>query len=225
VTSSWFFLSTLNSYNLQHEEYQHELNTIHNILQNNSFPIKLHKPHILKPAKPKDPKTSKKWASFTYIGRETSYITNIFRQTDLNNSLRTKNTIGNLLTHKNPTPDIYSKYGKYKVSYPDCIKTYVGQTGRRFSTRYKEHNTAFRNNNQTHSFAKHLNEGHSFGTMNENMQILHRHQKKGPHLNTIERFHIHAKSITNNHLNDDQTIFPNAIFDALLNLLAPELFL
>jgi len=80
------------SYNLQHEEYQHELSIIHNILQNSSFPIKPHKPHILKPAKPKDPKTLKKWASFTYIGRETSYITNIFRQTDLKIALRNKNT-------------------------------------------------------------------------------------------------------------------------------------
>ena len=54
----------LNSYNLQHEEYQHELNIIHNILQNNSFPIKPNKPHILKPVKPKDLKMPKKWASF-----------------------------------------------------------------------------------------------------------------------------------------------------------------
>jgi len=121
------------SYNLQHKEYQHELNIIHNILQNNSFPIKPHKPHILKPAKPKDPKRPKKWASFTYIGRETSYITNIFRETDLKIALCTKDTIGNLLTHKNPTRDIYSQSGAYKLSCPDCNKTYVGQTGRRFS--------------------------------------------------------------------------------------------
>jgi len=40
--------------------------------------------------------------------------------------------------------------------------------------------------------------------------------RKGPHLNKIERFHIHAESIDNNHLNDDHTIFPNAIFDILL---------
>ena len=33
-----FMFHRLNSYNLQHEEYQHELKIIHNILQNNSFP-------------------------------------------------------------------------------------------------------------------------------------------------------------------------------------------
>jgi len=87
---------------------------------------------------------------------------------------------------------------------------------RRFSMRYKEHKTAFQNNNQTYSFAKHLTqESHSFGPMNEIMQVLQRH-KKVPHLNTIDRFHIHAESLTNNHLIDDHTIFPNAIFDVLL---------
>jgi hypothetical protein len=47
------------------------------------------------------------------------------------------------------------------------------------------------------------------------MQIL-RHHRKGPHLNTLERFHIYAEYITNNHINDNQTIFPNKIFDVLL---------
>jgi hypothetical protein len=51
-----------------------------------------------------DPKTPQKWASFTYVGKETSYITNIFKQTDLKTAFRIKNNIGNLLTHKN-SPD------------------------------------------------------------------------------------------------------------------------
>jgi hypothetical protein len=62
---------------------------------------------------------------------------------DLKIALHTRNTIGNLLTHKNPTQDIYSLSGAYRLSCPDCNKAYVGQTGRRFSTRYKEHKTAF----------------------------------------------------------------------------------
>jgi hypothetical protein len=46
------------------------------------------------------------------------------------------------------------------------------------------------------------------------MHIL-QHHNKGPHLNTIEKFHIHMESLTNNHLNDDRAIFPNPIFDVL----------
>ena len=166
------------------------------------------------------PKTPKKWASFTYTGKETSYITNIFRRMDLTIPFHTKNTVGNLLTHTNPL-DIYSLPGAYRLSCPDCNKAYVGQTGRRNSTRYNEHQTAFRKNNQAYSFAKHLNDAaHSFGPTNEIMQVLHCH-KKGPHLNTIERFHIHAESIANNHLNDDHTLFLNAIFDILLRTNRP----
>jgi hypothetical protein len=82
--------------------------------------------------------------------------------------------------------------------------------------RYREHKTAFRTNNQAYSFAKHLNDlSHSFGPINDIMQILHC-RRKGPHLNAMERFHIHAEAIENNHLNDDHTIFPNAIFDTPL---------
>jgi hypothetical protein len=40
-----FLFNRLNSYNLKHDEYQHELNIIYNILQNNGFPITSHKPH------------------------------------------------------------------------------------------------------------------------------------------------------------------------------------
>jgi len=98
---------------------------------------------------------------------------------------------------------------------PDCNKTYVGQTGRQFSTCYKEHKTAFHNNRNTSSFAKHLTqEAHSFGPMSNIMQIVHCH-RKGAHLNTIERFHIHTEFAANNHLNDPQTIFSNAIFNTL----------
>jgi hypothetical protein len=107
-----------------------------------------------------------------------------------------------LLTQKNHAPDIYSLSGVYKLTCPDCHKMYVGQTGRRFSTRHKERRTAFCNNSNTSSFAKHLiEEAHSFGPMNNIMQIVHCYIK-GTHVNTIERFHIHTEFITNNHPND-----------------------
>ena len=76
--------------------------------------------------------------------------------------------------------------------------------------------TAWRNHSTTSSFAQHLiEEAHSFGPMNKIMEMVHCH-KKGAHLNTIEKFHIHTESVTNNHLNDPQTIHPNAIFDTLI---------
>jgi len=48
------------------------------------------------------------------------------------------------------------------------------------------------------------------------MQIL-QHQKKGPHLNTIERFYIHTEVTSNNQLSDNKIIrvYPISIFDTI----------
>jgi len=47
------------------------------------------------------------------------------------------------------------------------------------------------------------------------MQVIH-YQKKSVHLNTLERYHIHTEFAANNHLNNNQNIFPNPIFDVIL---------
>ena len=217
-----FLYNRLNTYDLEKAEHEHELNIIHNILHNNSFPIKHQKPQIHTLTQKKPSQTPKhRWATFTYTGKETSYITNIFRQTDLRIAFRTNNTIGNLLTKNKPPPDRFSLSGIYKLTCPECQKAYVGQTGRSFNIRYNEHKQAFRNNSHSSNFAKHLNEEtHPFGSIHNIMQILQYH-KKGAHMNTIERFHIHAEYTANNHLNDEHTIFPNAIFDTLLKTHQP----
>jgi hypothetical protein len=49
------------------------------------------------------------------IGKETSYITNIFRQRDPKIAHPTKNTTGKLLTPQNPTQDPYSLSGAHKL--------------------------------------------------------------------------------------------------------------
>jgi hypothetical protein len=121
------------------------------------------------------------------------------------------NTIQSLLKPKKPTPDKFTSSGVYILTCPECNKAYVGQTGRRFSLHYNEHKRAFYNNNpSSSSFAQHLlEEAHPFGPIHI-MQIL-QHHKEGPHLNTMEKFHIYTE-----YLNDEHTIFPNKIFDSIL---------
>jgi hypothetical protein len=46
-----YLYNRLDTYSLQHEEYLHEQNIIHNILNNNSFPINPHKPPTHNPKK------------------------------------------------------------------------------------------------------------------------------------------------------------------------------
>ena len=91
----------------------------------------------------------------------------------------------------------------------------LDRPGDRFFTHYKEHLADFCHNNDISNFAKHLNEeSHPFGLMEEIMQIM-QYQKKGVHLNTIERYHIYTEFTADNHLNNPQTISPNAIFQTL----------
>ena len=114
-------------------------------------------------------------------------ITNLFRKTDINIAWQTNNTIQRLLMQRQQTPDIYTQSGVYKLTCTDCKKAYVGQTGRNFAVRFNEHKHAFKTNNHTSNYAKHLIEqAHAFDSIQNTMEILQR-QTKGAHLNTIER--------------------------------------
>ena len=125
--------------------------------------------------------TSKnKWATFTYVGKETLYITNMFRHTDLKIAFRTNKNFENLLKHRNPPTEKFELSGVYKLTCPDCNKTFVGQTGRRFSVRYKGHKRAFYNNSHTSNLGQLHEEANSFGLIQNIMQVLH-HQRKGAH--------------------------------------------
>jgi hypothetical protein len=131
---------------------------------------------------------------------------------------RTNNTIQDNLTPNIRNHDKFWAIGIYKLIFPDSSKAYIGQTSWNFSKRYNEHIRVFRNNRHSSKFAQHFNEHmHNFGSIQNILQILC-YQKKGPHLNTIERFYIHKEAANDNQLNDKQTIFPNKIFDAFLNI-------
>jgi hypothetical protein len=71
-----------------------------------------------------------KWVNFTYIGKETRIITQIFRNTNLKISYKTNNTIQSHLKEKPPQFDKYSASGVYKLICLDCDRAYIGQTGR-----------------------------------------------------------------------------------------------
>ena len=85
-----------------------------------------------------------------------------------------------------------------------------------FLARFNEHKAAFKTNSNTSNYAKHLIEQtHSFSPIHKTTQIL-QHHNKGAHLNTVERYYIYAEFTKNNHLNEEHTISPNKIFEALL---------
>jgi hypothetical protein len=213
-----YLYNRLNSYHLEDNEYNEEKHTIQDILSNNGFPTLTNKAHTHKhsPPTPRNAPDSQKWATFTYTGKETTFITNLFKKTNIKIAFRTNNTITNLLTTKHKLTDKYSGSGVYKLTCQSCSKAYVGQTGRSFNVRYNEHKYALKHNSNTSNYAKHILEhAHSFGPIQDTMSIL-KYRSKGSHLNTIEKFYIYAEFSENNHLNDEQTISRNKIFETLL---------
>jgi hypothetical protein len=84
----------------------------------------------------------------------------------------------------------------------DCPLRYVGQTGRTFKIRYKEHFQAIRDNNSNSEYSSHiLNTGRTYGTITDTMDVI-RKGRKGKLLNTLEKYHIYKISNTNVHLNN-----------------------
>jgi hypothetical protein len=97
----------------------------------------------------------------------------------------------------------------------DCPLKYIGQTGRIFHTRYKEHIHAIRNNNSNSGYSNHiLNTGHKYGTITDTMDIIRTH-RKGKHLNTLEKYYIYKVNRDNFQMNDTNTDTHNPIFKAL----------
>ena len=79
--------------------------------------------------------------------------------------------------------DRLSKSGVYSLKCSECPAVYVGQSGRKISTRVHEHLSLVRKYEKTHinntksAFANHLLEtGHQFSA-SENVNILHEHHK------------------------------------------------
>jgi hypothetical protein len=155
--------------------------------------------------------TPKKWATFTYTGKETKYITKLFKNMNLNIAYKTNNTIECPLTqqqnkHHYTNLDKFQKSGFYQLVYKECKKKYTGQTGCSFQTRFKEHLRDYKHNNGKLNFAQHLiNNNHIFRTMEEIMKIVYI-TKKGKLMNTLERFYIYDETKKNNQINDKNTV-------------------
>jgi hypothetical protein len=174
-----FLYDRLNSYHLQGKEYRLEENIIHNILHNNFYPILPQKPNHNHGSQSQNSQNKQKWCTFTYIGKETTYITKIFKHSNIKVADRTNNTLQKHLTHSIQNHDKFTRSSVYKLTCPDCGKAYAGQTGRDFYTRYNEHKRSFRYNNHNSKYAQHLTEhGHTFGSIHNIMQVLQVQKKR-----------------------------------------------
>jgi hypothetical protein len=123
-----------------------------------------------------------------------------------------------------PQIDKYSGSRMYQLKCLDFPLKYVGQTGRTFKTRYKEHIHDIRSNNSNSGYSSHiLNTGHTYGTITDTMEIITR--RKGKHLNALEKYHIYKVSKKNLHMNDTNIDTYNPILEELhkITLYPPHL--
>jgi len=95
-------------------------------------------------------------------------------------------------------------------------KKYVGQTGRPFHVRFREHYRDYKYVNNKSKFVQHvIEEGHAFGPMNDIMDVVHI-ASKGRMLDTLERFYIYRETQLGTHINEKLTVQSNPIFEALI---------
>jgi len=82
--------------------------------------------------------------------------------------------------------------------------------------RFREHYNDYKYGHNKSKFAQHvIDEGHSFGSMNEIMKMTHI-AKKRRMLDTLEKFYICKETKHSNQINEKLTGQPNLIFEALL---------
>jgi regulator of PEP synthase PpsR (kinase-PPPase family) len=118
-----------NTYTTDQDSKQKEHAIINQILHNNRYDqIQTTKYTGKKPPTNTQDTKQKKWAKFTFIGKETRYITKLFKKHDINIAFMTKNNIKHLLQQKNQR-DPYKGNGVYQLICSTCNKRYVGQTG------------------------------------------------------------------------------------------------
>jgi hypothetical protein len=103
----------------------------------------------------------------------------------------------------------------YQLQFTECPIRYVGQTGRTFEIRYKEHIRDIKNNEPNSKYAQHiLGTTHEYWTIQKIMKPLYI-GKKGPLLEKYEKFHIYEITKQTLQLNDNFTDIHNPTYDEI----------
>jgi hypothetical protein len=145
------------------------------------------------------------------------FITKLFRNTDVKITFVPNNNLGKRLIKQHAhKQNKYEKNGIYQLTSPICNKKYIGQTGRPFLLRFREHFRDYKYANNKSKFAQHLlEEGHSFGPTDDKMDTINL-ANKCRMLDTIERFYIYRETQRDNQINVKLTVKSNAISEALV---------
>jgi hypothetical protein len=135
------------------------------------------------------PSQTRRWPKFQFHGPTVYKITNLFKNINVKVAFKATNTIFHQLTRK-PKKD--NPPGIYRLCLNTCKRPYVGQTGRDFTTKYKEHVRYIKNNNPVSAYSSHiLNNRHEYGSQTSTLKLL-KHCQKGSTMNIRESMYIQA---------------------------------
>ena len=149
--------------------------------------------------------------TITYTGKLSNKVKKHYKKHNINIAFRTTNTLGKLIKNNKAKTKKEQKSGVYQLKCGTCPKIYIGQTGRSFYKRIKEHKDCYRLKRNNSHYAKHLlEESHEF---DPDFKILHI-ENKSLKLNNLEILEINKQKNSNLLLNE-QLDFG---FSPLLNL-------
>jgi hypothetical protein len=218
------YIHRLNTVPMNNDDYNKELNTIKFMAQDNGYDSRIIDKLIRKKSNKTNNPTNKsrnnKYITLKYGNTLNYKVSNILKNHGYTVSYKTTNKLQDLINPLNaPTGDKFDGSGVYKIHCNECPKYYIGQTGRSFRTRFKEHlpkNTSAQKSN----YADHLIEsGHNYKSLEDNLQILHK-CKKSSLMSTLENYEIYkaVKSEANILLNDKINSQANSLFDTAIHL-------
>lgn len=173
--------------------------------------------HTKKSALPRPPKEELKFIPSDFNNAFAIPISNFLRKHNMNVAFSTSNNMLRLLKPKSGTlVPLEDKAGVYRLKCGSCDGFYIGQTGRSFRVRFKEHQPKKPGSATSSSnFARHLSaEGHISGNFETSCTPLHICDK-GPLMNTLEEYEIYKahKLDPQNTLNDKLCFSNNALYD------------
>ena len=156
--------------------------------------------YILKPS----PDNNDGWIVLPHVTELSLIPIQYFKNLNFRTLAVNKINLGRLLTNNKAPKDRATLSGVYEVECSTCNIKYIGQSGRAFETRIKEHSAAIRLKNVgVSAFSDHCLEfGHHF---DGSFRILHS-VRKGRLLSLLEGFEIWKSSRLGPICNDQQDI-------------------
>ena len=207
---------------ISNENLKKELNIIKHIATNNGFNLrtidrlvskKLKKLALNQVYSEKEASTNS-YKTLTYYGSVSERIANILRKQNIEVTFRSPTSLSRELINNKHKLDRMEKSGVYKMFCDECDSVYIGQTGRDFQTRKKEHLHSYKTKKTDSTFANHLlEENHR---PSKKFEVLHL-AEKGARLTLLESLEIYKNKTGPNNLLNDQTDLAYSSFFNVIN--------